>query len=401
MNTAKLLNGDLFQDSSLIAYQFKDKIIEYYVEPRHLPFLTLYLIHPDDGRLIQNEEVLDSNVIYYLLFEYSSVLPWVDSDKLELSLLTKLPEAIRHIELNLDQIDIGELCDNVAAGDILWSYRDTPDIFNWELLSKNPCDKALSLMRLHNDRIIWNELCKNVSVGKLVDILEKNLDKLNWELLSGNPGALSFILNYPHNIVWTEISSNPAAIPILKENPQLVNLHSLCSNPMGIGLLIESIDSFYPVDWLLISKNPMVHYFMDTLSDEQLNKLDWRELSRNRNVQEYLLRYPHKVDLYRYSYNTHPDMVESMRAFSRNKKNSTVRMGYSIPGLLSNPSAIEFIKDQLSNLTVLAPLLPEHAYSNTSVDYIGKEQWLDYSERTRTSIWTFLTYNTSIYCPLL
>ena len=76
---------------------------------------------------------------------------------------------------------------------------------NWRTLSLNP--GAINLLEANPDRIDWTWLSGNAAA---IHLLESNSDKINWTCLSANPAAIHLLEANPDKIDWWALSRNPA-----------------------------------------------------------------------------------------------------------------------------------------------------------------------------------------------
>jgi hypothetical protein len=364
MFTAKLLEGTLFQDPSPICSQFLANAITLYTQPKHRPFLIIHLIHPETGEKVNDEELLSPDCIYYLLFDYHTVRPWVKEELSNFYNISSMPAAIRHLEKHKEHINYKQLSRNSAAGELLWEKRDDPECFDWVWLCKNPAPKVIPLMELHRTYVHWPSVCVNQNPDVL-PFLEKYLMYVNWSSLSTNPIAIPLLLKYPQNIDWSAFSSNPASIPYLLEHPERINLHELCKNSNATDLLIERIDQFMPVDWLTISRssNPRILEILELVPSDRFDLLDFVSLSVNPLTIEYVMKHD-IIHESLFLYNKHPDILQyCKRVFGEN-----FYTGNHL--IFQNPYTIDYMEENLD--------------------------WVIKSVK-----WYHLSMNPAIYCPPL
>lgn len=380
--TAKLLEGTLFQDPSPTCVEFLSKAIQLYSSPRYQPFLIISLIHPEEERKLELDEVLSPDLIYYMIFDYHTVLPWIKEEMINLSIHSENPFAIRHLEKHQDKINYKRLCLNHAAGHLLWEKRDDPEIFDWYHLCKNTADEAIWLMEMYPEYIQWPAISTNQNPA-ILSFLEKNIQHIYWSYLSRNPIAIPLLIKYPENIDWTTFSGNPSAIPYLIQHPERINLHELCCNHNATELIIERLDQFLPVDWRIISRHPSIVHILDHLiniigmTEEQLvSKLDWSELSKNSCVIEFLIKYPSRIlnHIIPFTHNRHPSIVEKLIGMIGEVNLRTQILENFRPSeILRNPSAIEYV-ESIKEYLITAD---------------------------NNILWKKLAHNPGIYCPPL
>ena len=77
------------------------------------------------------------------------------------------------------------------------------DKLDWSILSRNK--NAIHLLENNFDKINWCNLSLNLSA---IHILEKNIDKINWYYLSRNKNAIDLLKNNMDKIDFGNLSYN-------------------------------------------------------------------------------------------------------------------------------------------------------------------------------------------------
>ena len=162
----------------------------------------------------------------------SVFLPWIyeNIDKLDMTIISKHPEAVPYLKENPNKIDWDSFSENPAAINII---EDNLNKVNWSSLSRN--SSAFYLLYQNKNKIDWNELGHNIAINTHL-LYEGNIDKIkNWmpicknrsvwivNILDGNIDKLS-------KDEMNELSSNPSAIPIIEKYLHRINKYGLLKN---------------------------------------------------------------------------------------------------------------------------------------------------------------------------
>ena len=222
---------------------------------------------------------------------------------------------------------------------------------DWNVLSANPNDGAIDLLKANPSKINWDFLSENPAAIKL---LKANPNKINWKELSLNPNAIELLKtkineenemsedNYgdsddydPNNIDWKNLSLNPAAIELLRENQDNIYWDELSANPAAIELLKTYPDE---INWDYLSQNPNPEAI--ELLRENQEDIYWHDLSRNPcdGAIELLKANQEDIVWWNLSRNPNPAAIELLKA---NK--TKINWGYL--SVNPNPEAIELLKE--------------------------------------------------------
>lgn len=136
------------------------------------------------------------------------------------------------------------------------------------------------------------------------------LNHLNWEYLSKNQNAIELLkyrineekkmdidylnnLNIKDKINWQHLSSNPNAIELLIENIDKIDWNNLSQNknPKAIELLKDYKDK-NDMNWYILSLNPAAIKLLNLNKD----KIEWELLSFNSNAIELLQKNKYKIN---------------------------------------------------------------------------------------------------------
>jgi hypothetical protein len=359
---AKTLNTDI---DSLTAYCKDVKILEYYVDlsqstikekkiAKKLPIIKLLTDLPID--LIQTITNKFESLLKIKLRD------WIPHSKLRWSELSSNPNAIEFLSLpeNKKHIDWNELSYNPNAIKFL-SLPENKKHIDWKSLSENTNSKALELLETeimanpNNPNIDWYHLSRN---SEAIQILKANPKKINWKGLSYNTSdeAIQLLKNNSDKISWDILSYNPNAIGILKKkykeenelkmndieqykilknNKYIIYWNNLSGNPKAIDLLREKI----------VEENKLLKKEYDRL--DNIEKIDWVQLSANQNAIKLLKEYPLKIDWYQLSANENAielleeELLEAkLKKYPNNRKINWYQ-------LCANPKAIKLLKNEL------------------------------------------------------
>ena len=238
---------------------------------------------------------------YKSLFPTKYVLrDWVPTYKINLSTLSRNPNAIDFLKANPKNID-------------------------WVWLSCNP--NAIELLKKNRAKINWDNLSMNPN-PEAIELLKANLGKIDWYNLSKNPNpeAIELLKAYPKKIKWEYLSenSNSNIIELLKEKIKLEN--NLSSDDL------DDLPNYKKIDWSVLSANPIVIELLRA-DPEKIDWIDWKELSANPNAIELLKANQGKINWNRLSAN--PNAIELLKA-NQGKINWQA--------LSANPNAFELLK---------------------------------------------------------
>ena len=245
---------------------------------------------------------------YKSLFPTKYVLrDWVPTYKINLSTLSRNPNAIDFLKANPKNIDWVWLSCNPNAIELLKKNRAK---INWDNLSMNPNPEAIELLKANFGKIDWYNLSKNPN-PEAIELLKAYPKKIKWEYLSENSNTniiellkekiklennlssddLDDLPNYK-KIDWSVLSANPIVIELLRADPEKIDWidwKELSANPNAIELLKANQGK---INWNRLSANPNA---IELLKANQ-GKINWQALSANPNAFELLKKYPKKID---------------------------------------------------------------------------------------------------------
>jgi hypothetical protein len=245
---------------------------------------------------------------YKSLFPTKYVLrDWVPTYKINLSTLSRNPNAIDFLKANPKNIDWVWLSCNPNAIELLKKNRAK---INWDNLSMNPNPEAIELLKANFGKIDWYNLSKNPN-PEAIELLKAYPKKIKWEYLSENSNSniiellkekiklennlssddLDDLPNYK-KIDWSVLSANPIVIELLRADPEKIDWidwKELSANPNAIELLKANQGK---INWNRLSANPNA---IELLKANQ-GKINWQALSANPNAFELLKKYPKKID---------------------------------------------------------------------------------------------------------
>jgi hypothetical protein len=227
---------------------------------------------------------------------------WIPIEKLDWSMLSANPKAIYLLEKNPDKIDWSELSRNKNAIHLLEKNLDKID---WSKLSENP--KAIHLLELNQDKIIWSSLSKNKNA---IHLLELEQNKIDWQKLVYNKNAghlfaadLRYVNKYTISLTrsvfkvleaypwmkdvisWDFLSANPDSrtLELFEQNPKnKIHIHNLSCNHglWAIPILEKNLDK---VNWSNLSRNKNAIHILE----QNPTKIDWKGLSQNPAIFAY------------------------------------------------------------------------------------------------------------------
>jgi len=175
--------------------------------------------------------------------------------------------------------------------------RGEPDYsynLSWDSLSNNY--NAKKLLENNLAKVNWDYLSFQ---SDAISILENNLDKINWEMLQYNDKTKNLIEENIEKIpehTIAEYSCNYLAMPFLEKYPEKINWTNLSKNKNAIYLLQQNPDK---IDWDLLSYNENATHLLEKNPD----KIHWSNLSSNQNAIHILEKNPNKIDWDELSYN--------------------------------------------------------------------------------------------------
>jgi hypothetical protein len=282
-------------------------------------------------------------------------LPWIDTNKLNMSIISSNEKSIHFLQENPDKIDWESISSNKNAVHLILQNIDK---ICWKTLCYNASDKVLPILHANIDKVYWHAICMN-QITWINQLLENNLDRLSkddlyhlcrnpaaiptieyliktdfcsidWSGLSMNenalhlfdeynknlayiglhsnlnPNAIYFLQKYRKNSYTHDVAAYPTMIPFLKTHPEYID-HHICINehPDALELIEIYIDKnlhqIEYVPWDSLSYNPVAipimkryvehinwYYFCRLevkesieIIEENLDKVDWDELSTN------------------------------------------------------------------------------------------------------------------------
>ena len=392
------------------------------------------------------------------LINYKSLLTtynlrdWIPLRRIKWELFSLNPNAIDFLSLakNKKHIKYSQLCKNtnpralILIAEEIARNPDSPDI-DWKALSANPY--AIDILDTHRNKIEWLHLCRNTH-PRVIQILKENQlakangnDDIYWHELSMNTSteAVKF-LSSPENhrhIDWKLFSknTNPKAIEMLiaKESDEdalddeKISWKYLSENPKAISLLEKKWEEEkdlmrddmkqykilrkkeYIVDWNKMSSNPnAIHLLRAKIADEgkmskkkydsleDVERVNWYELSANEKAIKLLEETPAKIVWYQLSKNSkairliekelkeRPENIDWIR-LSQNPeairilRNNKDKIVWSY--LSTNPSAGELLQERVE----YEEKLPKKIYENAPK--YNMLNWYELSENP--SIFTY------------
>lgn len=263
----------------------------------------------------------------------SIFLPWIytNIDKMDMSIISKHPEAVHYFKENLNKIVWDTFSENPAAIEIISNNLDK---VNWSRLSRNK--GAFQLLLQNKKNIDWDELGHNTALNThllyegnedkiknwmpicknrtpwIVNILDGNIDKLNKDEileLSANPSAIPIIEKYLDRInkyglikneyvqqgIYGSIYPNAYHLFTYLNNKVICNY---CASPIFVSYLKQNRDKINREIYL--NKNPyakeLIEWYLQ--KEEDLKKIDyenepywWPKLSANPNAVDFLKNY--------------------------------------------------------------------------------------------------------------
>ena len=172
------------------------------------------------------------------------------------------------------------------------------DIINVNSLVHNPNPKIGQLLErtMHKfTRDTWEELAKSHNRASMA-FLAKHPKKINWTILSANPsdGAIRILKNDLDKVVWFALSANPSAIEILQNNIEEIDWWMLCMNPNAISIIENNIieNNMDRVYFEPLSANPNAIHIIS----QNLDKVSPFFLSKNPNAMDILINNPRLID---------------------------------------------------------------------------------------------------------
>lgn len=176
--------------------------------------------------------------------------------------------------IDKSKLDWSNLTLNDLAFSLLDENKDKIDIW---LLGSNPNSYLLILDCIKEGRLTIDQI--NISNHPDLELLHNKFGgSLNYFWLSNNYHAPNLILENINNINYSELSGNSSAVDIIKNlDPDKIDFSELSRNRNAIGILNKNIDK---IDWDVISANPMAIGILN----ENLDKINWEMASDNYNI---------------------------------------------------------------------------------------------------------------------
>jgi hypothetical protein len=313
-------------------------------------------------RLLQYNDLC----LYMLSFinrKVYKLLDWLTIDNLDFDSLNNNENAVDLLLEYPDKIDYNKLCYNPNAIHLIkdWIAKKEFDKINWNNLCLNPTDEAIDILEM--DASIVNS-------KYTMKIYETNLINFyGWKNLASNKNvrACNLVIKYSkiipksckyvnnNNItIWYYLSRNPVAIDIIEEELVCqrkkgckINYSQLCRNPKIIKI-IESIPES-KIDWMELSKNKEAIPILE----KNLDKLDPQYFSYNEKAVPILDAIIKGTDLQLNKYKHLIDWIW----LSMNKGAKDIIMNnldkIDWNGVALNSSAIEIIKNNRDKLTII------------------------------------------------
>jgi hypothetical protein len=171
----------------------------------------------------------------------------------------------------------------------------------------------------------WHCLSSNIAAG---DILKKKIaetpHRLYWGALSRNPIIFTedILLTNRNRIWWKQMNANPAAVEFLKSNSDEIYWDMLPCNPNAIELIKDQImkeskGAYKEFNWYMLSSNPN-HEALNILKTNP-DKIYWNTLLSNPSAIELIKE---KIDSDGYESHIHwENLSENPAIFKDNKSN--------------------------------------------------------------------------------
>jgi hypothetical protein len=291
-----------------------------------------------------------------------------------------------------------------------WVYKNI-DKLDMSIISRQP--EAILYLKENPDKIDWDAFSEN-SDPDAIELIENNLNKVNWKNLSRNKGAYKLLLCNKQNIDWNELGHNTAPnIHLLYEGNihKIKNWIPICKNrtPWIIKILDNNIDKLNKDEILELSSNstaiPLIEKYLDRINKYGLTKNEYVQLGIYGNI------YPSAYNIFKYLNNkincyycASPIFVSYLKQ-NRDKINRNIYLN-------KNPYAIELIEWYLKSDVEISQywwseLSANPVAFNVIKNYMDNVNWdalsLNYKamnilQNNQTKInWKNLSQNSGIY----
>ena len=223
-----------------------------------------------------------------------------------------------------------------------WVYENI-DKLDMSIISRHP--EAILYLKENPDKIDWDAFSEN-SDPNAIELIVNNINKVNWKNLSRNKGAYKLLLCNKQNIDWNELGHNTAPnIHLLYEGniDKIKNWIPICKNrtPWIINILDDNIDKLNKDEILELSSNPtaipLIEKYLDRINKYGLTKNEYVQLGIYGNI------YPNAYNIFKYlnnkvicNYCASPIFVSYLKQ-NRNKINRNIYLN-------KNPYAVELIE---------------------------------------------------------
>ncbi len=253
-------------------------------------------------------------------FDFYKLKKWVKVDNLHWWRLVLKKDAIPFIEKHIHLIqfeDKKRLSRNPFAIPILRKY---PEKISWNDLVENP--NCIDLIEEHIDvcfkHLSWNGKIELLGHPNFIYLINKYSDKIVDELLSidclptiariENVDYLNlldkYMTKYPNKLpsheceyFWGGLVKNPNALYIIKKYLHEISSYAwqiLASNPNAVSIIEENLEQLNEQGWNNLSKNINAI----PLLKKHIDKINWFNLSNNKNGGEIFEEYPEKIQCY-------------------------------------------------------------------------------------------------------
>lgn len=262
--------------------------------------------------------------------------------------LSQNPNALHILKENVEQINWNSLSLNTNP-DVYELYEKHPYRLNWFHIHLNHNPSAIKILEKFPEKINWEQLFENPFAIHLIEKLKEDETILNAEYfysLCGNKNAihliekymLSMITKYGENLNFMTLCKNENAIPLIRKylNQNVLtysnlSFHCLLKNENAIELIEEHpiiLNGYNAHSGLVCNKNPKaiellkkkidfdreVYYDKEnkihkTDADFRLSKEDWKQLCKNPNALDIVLKYKKHINWYCLSQN--PSIIEN------------------------------------------------------------------------------------------
>ena len=109
------------------------------------------------------------------------LLPWIDTDKLDMYVVSMEPKAISFLEKHPEKIDWNSIWINTPAIHIILENIDKKEV-NWSLFAGNEADEVYPFIRDNFDKITdFSYFCRNRNpwINKIFEEFPHYIDRLN------------------------------------------------------------------------------------------------------------------------------------------------------------------------------------------------------------------------------